>query len=231
MRYRTSLFAGTFALLFILGPSAPAAVITWDNTAEPITDESVIISPDRVVQALNFQDSNRSPLTVTTGGTDVVFEPNNDLGRRADQEGIWEGTTSDPDFETIMDELGYEGNDTDDSFTFTFSNLTAGQQYRLQLFYSQANQSGRFATFTAGNTSPNVDGDTDDDGNTDGPTEVGEYAVGTFTADGTTQDVVFGVGGNLGAPASNAAVLATVPEPMSLTLLAPAGLIVLRRRR
>jgi hypothetical protein len=117
-------------------------------------------------------------------------------------------------------------NDFTGTLTLAISGLTINNQYQFQWW---TNDSRPFSTgpvtATAG-TSVSLDPNT-----TDGAGGVGQYAIGTFTADATMQNIVFTTTGN--ANLQNAFQVRLVPEPAGVLTLFAAGsmLATLRRRR
>lgn len=118
--------------------------------------------------------------------------------------------------------------DTAVSTTLTFSSLTINQTYEFQWWTNDSRTlaaAGRTVTATAGN-SLTLDSNTSASGNTG----LGQFGIGTFTADATTQAIVFN--GSAGVQLSGFQLRA-VPEPGTLTLAAGAsfGLLAIRRRQ
>jgi hypothetical protein len=117
-------------------------------------------------------------------------------------------------------------NDFTGSLTLTLTGLTVGTPYELQWW---ANDSRPFATGPVTATAGNVSSLDPDTNNAAGG--AGQFAVGAFTADATTQVVTIGTTGN--ATLINAVQLRAVPEPSVGVAGAGAALLVasLRRRR
>lgn len=112
--------------------------------------------------------------------------------------------------------------------TVTLNNLTIGQAYQVQVWVQDPRTGG---TETRTEVIRNVDDSgsiTLDYNSTNGAGGVGQYTIGTFTADATSQSFEM-----LGAASSqmNAIQLRAIPEPSHLTLLSLAGIATLRRRR
>jgi hypothetical protein len=199
-------------LVLALAPNAQAAVITWGTPADTI-NENVIINASTVVQAYNCGLADN--YTVTVGGSDVSFTgvakstagPFGNFNNGESGADFWQGTAIDPDFNTVMDSGFY----TNAGVTIGLTGLVNGQEYEVQIFsadnrsaaeswnrkfaYKDAEVGSAFST-------PGL-------GFKDG---VGQYVVGSFTAAGTTQDII--VDGSLGTKQMNALVL-TVPAGTS----------------
>jgi hypothetical protein len=118
-------------------------------------------------------------------------------------------------------------------YTLTLNGLEIGKEYSVQVWFndSRAGTSVRQGVIQGG---PTIDYNTSaNTGTSGGQGGLGQYAVGTFVATGTTEDVVFlgfandGVGAQL-----NGFQLRAIPEPASV-MLAGLGAIAmgLRRRR
>jgi hypothetical protein len=112
-------------------------------------------------------------------------------------------------------------------FNLTISGLTTGQSYEFEWWTnisSSSGLSGVFATATAGNS---VALHEDTTGLVGG---VGQFAIGTFTADGPTETIAFS-----GAPLTLAIVdgfeLREIPEPSSLALFVLGGAVAAAWRR
>ncbi|MBU6222183.1 MAG: hypothetical protein KGR24_05460 [Planctomycetes bacterium] len=116
----------------------------------------------------------------------------------------------------------------DSTITATLGGLTAGQSYRLQWWTSDpANSQGvlneTFATTTATSGSSSV---TLDSNSTNASGGLGQYVIGTFTADSTTQTF------DLNSPSGNTSPLingfqiraVAVPEPSTCAMATTAAL-------
>lgn len=206
--------------------AAHSATINWGAPTDAV-DENVIISPSNVVQAWNAS-GNTNTLDVTVGGTTVTFTGTGAGGVGAGftsganpDPAQWLGTPADADFSTILDETRWGPS----TVNIQLTGLTPSQEYDVQIFYSDARGccNGRLQNYTAGNTSANVAA-----GGTGG-NGLGQFVVGSFTADAATQDIsVF----NADGAHFNALVVAAVPEPSGAILLGlgAVGLLVRRRR-
>ena len=104
--------------------------------------------------------------------------------------------------------------------------LTIGAVYEFQWWFSDSRPfSTGPVTATTGAISVSLDPNT-----TDSAGGIGQYAIGTFIADATTQDIVFSTTGN--AVGHNAFQVRQIPEPSSGVLVAAGFLLaaVLRQR-
>ena len=108
-------------------------------------------------------------------------------------------------------------------FTLTISGLNVGTEYEFQWWVNQSSSSQKTSTATAGNTVTLLSRVPEAAG------AVGQFAIGTFTADSATESVAFG-----GVLARlNGFQLRQVPEPSTWALLGlglPA-LLAFRRRK
>ena len=109
-------------------------------------------------------------------------------------------------------------------FTLTISGLNVGTQYEFQWWANKSNSAQVTSSATAGNTVTLLTR------NPEGPGSVGQFALGTFTANSATQSVAFGGG----IAELNGFQVRQVPEPSTWALLGlglPALLAFRRRNR
>jgi hypothetical protein len=102
--------------------------------------------------------------------------------------------------------------------------LLNGQDYQLQLWYVDSNTTGRIMTYGDGEASPST---------VSLLSTNGQYAIGTFTASGTTQDLTL-VASGFGQAHLSAMQLRAIPEPGTYALiggLLSLGYVMVRRRR
>ena len=115
-----------------------------------------------------------------------------------------------------------------DSFTITLNDLVVGDAYEVQFWVNDARNRPDQETVPRSTTivgpdilvDYNVAGNNTDAG-------VGQFAIGTFTADAISQDFVL----LSGAHQLNAIQLRAIPEPSSAILVALGGLGLISRRR
>jgi hypothetical protein len=108
--------------------------------------------------------------------------------------------------------------------TLTMSGLTAGQPYAFEWWSNDSSSSTSFTTIAAAGNSVTLNSNT-----SLAPGGIGQFAVGSFLADPTHQQVVTFTG-----PAGqiiSGIQLRAVPEPASTVTLLCSGLAVLVRRR
>ena len=224
-------------------------IITW-GAATTITGDSDVSTNGALIGGGNFSDGdtltiNGATFTAIAYGT-VFFSSGNfefTLSVTGGADGDF-GSGSSPfsslstDYRDLLDSAMYthSPSSTPADITMEISKLTIGHQYEFQWWVNDSRNTGDFdrtTTALAGNSvtlQHNV-------GNAEGG--VGQFAIGTFTADATTQQIVFqgaGTGLNGGSTQVNAFQIRTVavPEPTSLTLVgiaAVAGVALGWRKR
>jgi hypothetical protein len=233
-------------VLLSLGASAHGAAITWGSptTISADTDVSTSGTLDR---AFNFGGAS-APRAVTLNGVPFTFfgvdgSPSTTVGTTtlASSAGAVFGTTDNfgsssapftglsADYQRLAANGAFA---TSGTLTLTLSGLVVGQTYLFEWWVSDSRAAvgpHRQGTATAGNAVQlqfNAQG-------TEGG--VGQFAIGTFTADATSEVISFsgqsdGVVG--AAPQINAFELRVIPEPSTIALLLVGGaLSILRRRR
>lgn len=172
----------------------------------------------------NFTNSAPS-VTVGTGAGSLTIASSTLLSANVFGTGSTPYASLSAPYRALLESSVWNDSGGNRDITFTINDLTPGQQYQIQIWVNDARSYGvtRTTTFTAGN-SVVIDQNT---GSGDGG--VGQFAIGTFTADSTTQTFV----GSSGASTNlSGYLIAAVPEPratgatMGLALLA---LIALRR--
>jgi hypothetical protein len=127
------------------------------------------------------------------------------------------------------------GSENPSTITNTLGGLTIGQQYELQWWASYASTTGA-NPLTPGSTlaSSATNTVTLDPNTTDAVGGLGQFVIGSFTADSTTQSLTFD-GVSTGMPLVNAFQVRAVPEPstcaMVLAGLACGGYTMFRRHK
>ena len=219
------------------------AVITW-GTPTYISGDADVAAVETRLWAYNFGDSSKSPVvngvTFTgyaskTGNSDFTLTT---VGSSIYQNATVFGSTG--AFYTSLSS-GYQDllrsatfwstNHTTEIQTMTLLNLTVGETYQIQFWVNDSRPNYH-------NTEIVTFSDADIDGNTvslrfsDNGATLGQYVVGTFTAEETTQIIHLGPY----SPQINAATLGTVaiPEPSTYAVLVGVlalGFVVFRRRK
>lgn len=224
--------------LLVTGSFSEAAVVTWQPAAT-ITGNADISTTGTLDRAYNLTDpSYRSDVSVNG----VVFQPFAGTGTNS----ITVGNTTLASSSNMWADLGFGSvlapfSNLDGSYqaimgqeilgtaqvALTLNALTVGATYEFQIWSNQSNTaSSRSLLVTAGN-SVTLDSNT-----TNAVGGVGQFAIGTFTADATSQSFALtGAGGDDFQP-MNAFQLRVIPEPGSVALLTVgAGALLLSNRR
>jgi hypothetical protein len=152
--------------------------------------------------------------------------PSGDLGTT----GVAPYNTHSGAYRTILSSGG--GSGSAGTITNTLGGLTIGRQYQLQWWASDAARGSGFLLF--GSVLATVTNTVSLDPNTtDAVGGLGQFVIGSFTADSTTQSLTFD-GVSTGMPLVNAFQVRAVPEPstcaMALAGLACGGCTMFRRR-
>jgi MYXO-CTERM domain-containing protein len=106
--------------------------------------------------------------------------------------------------------------------SITVSGLSAGQPYQVQVWSNASPSQGRDSRISDGTNSVDLIGNTG--------SGLGQYVIGSFIADGTTQTISVSALGSLGGIV-NAIQVRQVPTPGAAALLGLGGLMAGRRRR
>ena len=154
-----------------------AASITWDPVADT-TDPTVIITDGSLVEAIN---GSGAAGVVTVNG--VNFSPSDTLlPTNAASVALSSQTTLDPGLDDLLNTVEFGGG-TATSITVGGGALVSGQTYTIQVFFTDLRSccSGRVMTYGDG------EGNTVDVTASGVPGTFGQFATGTFIADGTNQ--------------------------------------------
>ena len=225
---QTSLLRLLLAAALVLGtaPSSNAAIIDWGWAAgHSITGDSDVSTEGMLVFAVHFGANGIGDTTVNgvtfTGVGAIIGGTSNSLGAA----NLPFSSLSAP-YQAMLSS-GHVGGTT--PFNFLFTMLTPGETYQFE-WWSNNSSTGTMTNTVAvagnsfplsSNTAATVGG-------------LGEFAVGTFVADGTQQAIYFAPPVFTGpfVTTVNAFQLRQVPEPgTGLLLTLGAGALLQRRRR
>ena len=224
-RFKTPGLAPSLALVgLLLAPAVGhAAVISW-GAAQDTTATTDVLTAGALVSA---HAEGSTSVSSTVNG--VTFQKANSLGSAAG--GLLAGaTTGDTEFDRLLNNVSYGGGSG--TTTIDLGAFTIGKTYYVQVFYTDQRSATndrvmRYGSSTGGGT---VDLDPDPNNLTSSPW--GQFAIGTFTADGTDPDLTLTPQG-FGNSHISAWQVREVPEPSSISvlLLGLGGLGLLIRRR
>ncbi len=176
------IFDGTvLAVIALFSTTARAADVLW-QAPQPITGPGDLIGAGTLVATVN---EGSSAIVVDPAGLNLSFTAADDFPGVPVNSGLLGST--DAAFDSLIDEAG-EGSTAANPHSFAIGGLTAGQTYSIQMFVSdlRACCHSRSMEITGGaNTTTLYMGDA---GGIPAPPQ---YVVGTFTADGTSQDFSF----------------------------------------
>lgn len=236
----TSIFSIFLALS--LSEAGHAAVVTW-GTAANISGDSDVSTLGTKVGAFNIGRAGVASTTINT----VLFDPFAITGSPTTVgdftlsefpgvllgDNTFFGSASAPftslsaSYQSLLQSGAHTVTLT---MTLTMNNLSVGQLYQFQWWANNSNSFGSGGITTASATnSVTLDWNSND---TVGGT--GQFAIGTFTADNSTQTIDFvGAGSNFPENAINGFQIRIVPEPSSaaLGLIGIAALVFRRHRK
>lgn len=234
----------SLALLIFVAPSAEASIIGWglpQTTLAPsdVSTNGTLVrafnggTVDTTVNGVNFVKTDDPSINQTLLG----FGAGSFLGG---------GTTGDAAFDQLLNQAAFSFN-TGNSDTIDLGIFTPGSSYEVQVFYTDqrtnANQTNppindRITTFGSVdgiNIAPTVNLEADPDNLVN--SEFGQFAIGTFVADGNDPDLTI-FGANYAGTQINAFQIRelanVVPEVQGtvlLTMLIGIGSVLVKRRR
>ena len=246
------LIAATLALAVVAGAGgvALAGPIAW-GAPQTISGDSDVDTTGSLVYAYNVGPSNvtsstvggvafspfaflnvsgfSSGTSVTVGNVTISETPGtlvawNNLGSGSTPYGNLNAA-----YRSLLDSGGASG--LPDTMTVLLGGLTVGQEYRFQWWASNAARLPWLVGVTAAATN-NVTLDTNLSDTAGG---LGQFVIGTFTADGVSQSIDFTAAGGGSGPIINAFQVRAVPEPstycMALAGMACGGFSMWRRRK
>lgn len=200
-------------LLLSLSPLLHAADITW-ATATNTTGKTNLIEGETL-----HAWSGGTAATITNGGasgtstyvfnavtySDFTFNPAA-TGLSFADSSAGAASTGDANMDSLLKTLTYTSNGITTG-TQTISGLTVGEAYQIQIFFNDQRNT-RSMTFGDGNTNVNVSGQ---------GSGWGQYTIGTFTADATTQNITHATNG-FGNIHVNAMLITDAATTPSVTL-------------
>ncbi|MEP4078013.1 PEP-CTERM sorting domain-containing protein [Haloferula sp.] len=209
--------------------AAQAATISWE-TAQNIAGDSDVSLSGTSVYAYSYGGTDETVNTQEFIGMDGSPGGNADIGLTFDRDGnpdTFAGTTT--PFTSLT--TGYQSLVGSSSWgrqvltgTVTLNGLIIDQAYSVQIWMNDSRDRTDWNIRTS-----TLDGAAVDHNTTDAHGGLGQYIIGTFTADAASQDIAVV---SLTAPQIAAIQLRAVPEPSSAALLGLGGLaLVLRRRK
>ena len=225
---KKSLLSVTAVISLACLGSSHAAVINW-GAAQNITGDSDVANNGTFNRAYVFGNVTWTVNGVTFGAFtgnasgDTMSFPNQDAGFGAD------GTPY-RDLSTAYQNLLYYGAWAypSNTATITLNNLTIGYNYQVQIFVNDSRTNGYGRSMALTGSSTVLDYNT-----TEAVGGIGQFAIGTFTADSTSQEL--GFSSSTETPQLNGLSLrvTAVPEPSTYALVLGGilNLSLIRRRR
>jgi hypothetical protein len=204
------------------------AALDFGSTTTPITDNGVTFTG--AVASATVANGNPLYYSATGASTDPIVVGNypSQGSGEDDYSGGSAPSTADSNYNTLLSRFIF-GYNASDSFTVTFNGLTQGDTYQIQVLVEQEN-SGVDTNGTTIVAGPTLYGNAG--------SGLGQYALGTFTADATlSQAFSYGQAVSGTNPAEIDAIqirqIAAVPEPATIgaIFLGFAGTTLRRRRR
>jgi hypothetical protein len=198
---------------------------TFGGTAAPpsATVNGVTFSPFRIPGGI--------VTSTTVGSVSLSESPGNLFGSNALGSSSAPFSALSTDYKAILGSGAYA--DMPANITVSLGGLTAGQDYLVQWWTNNASNAPIFGAGFTNTTATAFNSVTLDANTTNTVGGLGQFAIGTFTASGTTQAFLLSETSGGFNPLINALQVRAVPEP-SLTLLgcavAAAGGLALRRR-
>lgn len=194
-----------------------AAVISWE-AAQSITSSSTeVVNTGTTVKAVNATSTQQVSANPTLDINGVTFTSSSVLGGNFNTPG-WT-PTADGDYDPFLDYVDFQNSGTG-MFTFDTITVEDGKDYLVQFWYAAEGT-------TRAMTLDSFDGD----GSGDVTLSGGQFVIGTFTADGTTQDLAIQASANGPRITGYQVRAVAVPEPSSSALLGLGLLAVTLRRK
>jgi hypothetical protein len=185
MKNKIKLCTATVALGLLTSLGAQAATIDWEAPVNVSGDGSADINKTGTLQYAYQYGTDSDALTidgvtfanVADTATNTSFTSYETSGQQG-HIGVVPETTG--DYEILLSQNTYQAGKTGRN-PWTLRNLTSGQKYLVQFWVADTRYpTTAFQTITGG-----------DNKSADISVKTGQYVIGTFTADGPTQDVSF----------------------------------------
>ncbi len=244
--FQLSFVAFGVGAMLSFAPLAKAAVITWGSATDVVSTLDVSTN-GTTVEAFNIGYEYTGaivptpPALSTVTVNSVIFAalagPSPLTETNGGAYGFLAGkTTGNTDYNSLLNSAAYGGGTGTVDMTLGGGNLVNGQQYEIQLWYVDVRTEGvdtRAMIFGDGEI---TESSVSVSSGIFGPSgTLGQYTIGTFTADGINQTLSLtpGVAPNaFGNSQLNAYQIRAVPEPSAASLVGLCGLaLILRRRR
>jgi hypothetical protein len=233
----------TIALLAALGTPIFGAPIIWGSPTI-ISGDSDVSTNGTLVAAFNLNGADVTvnavtfagltypfmATTVTSGNFTFTESPSHLLAESGFGSGSAPFNTLSANYQTLLSTA--MSTDDNNTITLTMSGLAIGQQYEFQWWLNDANSpSSGFLTTATATSSVSLD-----DNTTDANGGVGQFVIGTFTANATAQTIAFNGTNSTQAPTIDALQLRAIPEPSTMSILllggvAISGACLLRRKK
>lgn len=169
------LIIAALSTLAFIPPAGFSAQINW-GSATAVSSVADVINIGELVEAFNAGADGVEGQTVNT----VPFTGTGTLMPLSSASDAFSGTTGDTAYDALLSTIDYGGGAGLNTVTVGGGNLTVGSTYMIQVWFADTRYADRQMDFGDGN------------GNTVRLTSSpGQYAVGTFTADGSTQSFTY----------------------------------------